>query len=215
MRGGDATASGEAASVTSVAPRLHAALPGPLQVLSYDVHSWSSYSTGYHPRNILVDRPLDQGSRWSSATNNPNQYLVVRLEKLSIVGTILFGKHHKNHVCNLREFKVFGGITPDSMVELLHSGLRNDDEAETFPLKTRIGGDFFPCQYIKIVPLLAWAQSFNYSIWFLQLRGIDDSAIVNDGTPPPTAGSVLTFPSPQFVQRVPRNGGHAPVPKVL
>jgi len=38
------------------------------------------------------------------------------------------------HVCNLKEFKVFGGISPDNMIEILHAGLRNDDEAETFPV---------------------------------------------------------------------------------
>ena len=34
--------------------------------------------------------------------------------------------------------------------EILHSGLRNDDEPETFPLKHRINGIDFPCRYIKI-----------------------------------------------------------------
>lgn len=34
-----------------------------------------------------------------------------------------------------QEFKVFGGMTPDNMVEILHSGLRNDDEPETFPVR--------------------------------------------------------------------------------
>jgi hypothetical protein len=49
--------------------------------------------------------------------------------------TVTFGKYHKVHVCNLKEFKVFGGLTPNNMVELLHSGLRNDSEPETFSLK--------------------------------------------------------------------------------
>ena len=39
------------------------------------------------------------------------------------------------HVCNLKEFKVYGGLTPNNMIELLHSGLKNDCETETFALK--------------------------------------------------------------------------------
>ena len=47
---------------------------------------------------------------------------------------ITFGKYHKVHVCNLKEFKVYGGIDKDNMTELLHSGLRNDSEPESFSL---------------------------------------------------------------------------------
>jgi hypothetical protein len=54
--------------------------------------------------------------------------------------TITFGKYHKVHVCNLKEFKVFGGIDPNHMTELLHSGLRNDTEPETFALHFTANG---------------------------------------------------------------------------
>ena len=72
----------------------------------------------------------------------------------------------------------------DNMQELLHSGLRNDSEPETFPLKTKAsnGRMVFTCQYIKIVPLLAWGTNFNFSIWYLELRGIDDQEIVQQTT---------------------------------
>ena len=84
--------------------------------------------------------------------------------------TITFGKYHKVHVCNLKEFKVFGGINTTNMTELLHSGLRNDSEPETFSLVHKSEGVLFPCQYIKIVPLLAWGANFNFSIWFIELK---------------------------------------------
>ena len=109
-----------------------------------------SSSSTYHPKNILVDRPTDQSSRWSSASNNQlqvrgprqmhpprhhppsaeragrlvsvshTQYITLKLDKVAILSTITFGKYHKGHVCNLREFKVFAGLTADNMVEVLH-----------------------------------------------------------------------------------------------
>ena len=96
------------------------------------------------------------------------------------VDTITFGKYHKVHVCNLREFKVLGGLSPDNMVELLHSGLRNDPEPETFPLKFKTdAGVIFPIRYLKIVPLMAWGANFNFSIWYVELRGLNDQAMVH------------------------------------
>lgn len=64
----------------------------------------------------------------------------------------------------------------------MRSGLRNDDEPETFPVRHRVGDAVFPCQYIKIVPLLAWGANFNFSIWYIMLRGISDPAFVREGT---------------------------------
>lgn len=61
------------------------------------------------------------------------------------------------------------------------SGLRNDDEAETFPVRHRVGEAVLPCQYVKIVPLLAWGANFNFSIWFVLLRGIADQSTVQNG----------------------------------
>lgn len=162
--------------------RLHSPLPQPLVQLKYTVDRWSSYSPDYPPHNIMVDRPQDQSSRWSSGTNNQRQFITVKLEQPAVVGTITFGKYHKVHVCNLREFKVFGGLTADDMIELLHSGLRNDDEPETFPLKYKVGGIPFPCLYIKVTPLLAWGANFNFSIWYLQLNGVTTPSFVERAT---------------------------------
>jgi len=103
--------------------------------LKYSIHAWSSHSASYHPKNIMVNKPQDQSSRWSSNSNNHMQFITIKLDKMSIVKTITFGKYHKVHVCNLKEFKVYGGLTPNNMIELLHSGLKNDCETETFALK--------------------------------------------------------------------------------
>ena len=64
------------------------------------------------------------------------------------------------------------------MTELLHSGLRNDSEPETFILNFITNGLSVPCQFIKIVPLLAWGANFNFSIWHVDLIGISDPNIV-------------------------------------
>ena len=153
-------------------------LKPPAAKLKYEVDSWSSHSASYHPRNVMVNKPQDQSSRWSSGSNNQMQFITLRLEKMAIVQTITFGKYHKVHVCNLKEFKVFGGQTPDNMIEILHSGLRNDSEPETFTLKYKGNNIVFPCKYIKIVPLVAWGQNFNYSIWYVELRGNDSPVAV-------------------------------------
>ena len=103
----------------------------------------------------MVDKPSDQSSRWSSASNNQlqvgpddgsasgvqdrahgrsrtmcrvqcgsHQFILLKLERMAVVSTITFGKYHKGHVCNLREFKVYAGLSPDNMVEVLHRWAR-------------------------------------------------------------------------------------------
>jgi len=139
--------------------------------LQYTVYKWSSYSHNYLPENIYHNKPNEQLSRWSSDSNNPPQYLLLKLERPAIVESILFGKYEKIHVCNLRKFKVFGGLSEDHMVELLDGGLKNDHIAETFVLRHELDGNPFPCHYIKIVPLQAWGPSFNFSIWYVELIG--------------------------------------------
>uniref|UniRef100_A0A452RDL3 Muskelin N-terminal domain-containing protein n=1 Tax=Ursus americanus TaxID=9643 RepID=A0A452RDL3_URSAM len=132
----------------------------------------------FYFRNILVDKPNDQSSRWSSESNYPPQYLILKLERPAIVQNITFGKYEKTHVCNLKKFKVFGGMNEENMTELLSSGLKNDYNKETFTLKHKIDEQMFPCRFIKIVPLLSWGPSFNFSIWYVELSGIDDPDVV-------------------------------------
>ncbi|XP_023686924.1 muskelin [Paramormyrops kingsleyae] len=148
------------------------------RALSYGVFKWSSYSSTYLPENILVDKPNDQSSRWSSESNYPPQYLILKLERPAIVQSITFGKYEKTHVCNLKKFKVFGGMSEENMTELLSSGLKNDYNKETFTLKHKIEEQMFPCRFIKIVPLMSWGPSFNFSIWYIELHGIEEPGVV-------------------------------------
>ncbi|KAG9345727.1 hypothetical protein JZ751_008871 [Albula glossodonta] len=128
--------------------------------------------------NILVDKPNDQSSRWSSESNYPPQYLILKMERPAIVQSITFGKYEKTHVCNLKKFKVFGGMSEENMTELLSSGLKNDYNKETFTLKHKIDEQMFPCRFVKIVPLMSWGPSFNFSIWYIELHGIDEPDVV-------------------------------------
>ncbi|XP_048465952.1 muskelin [Rhincodon typus] len=146
--------------------------------ITYCVYKWSSYSSIYVPENILVDKPHDQSSRWSSESNYPPQYLILKLERPAIVQSVTFGKYEKTHVCNLKKFKVYGGMSEENMTELLSSGLKNDYNKETFTLKHKIDDQMFPCRFIKIVPLMSWGPSFNFSIWYVELHGIDEPDIV-------------------------------------
>lgn len=47
------------------------------------------------------------------------QFLILKMERPAIVQSITFGKYEKTHVCNLKKFKVFGGMGEDNMTELL------------------------------------------------------------------------------------------------
>jgi hypothetical protein len=96
------------------------------QPISYDINDWSSHSASYLPEHIKVNKPQDQSSRWSSGSNNQMQFITVKLEQMSIISispltqdTITFGKYHKVHVCNLREFKVYGLLSLILQVEYL------------------------------------------------------------------------------------------------
>jgi hypothetical protein len=110
----------------------------------------------------------------SRASGQPCTPKVYRLKhkKLTNIDTITFGKYQKVHVCNLKEFKIYAGLDPQHLDKLvLHAGLRNDTDPETFQLKTKFSGITVPCLYLKIVPLLAHGANFNFSIWFVELQG--------------------------------------------
>ncbi|KAL0278114.1 UNVERIFIED_CONTAM: hypothetical protein PYX00_000022 [Menopon gallinae] len=149
-----------------------------MKKLQYSIHKCSSFASTYAPENIQHDKANDQTSRWSSETNYQPQYLILKLQAPSIVEKITFGKYEKTHVCNLKKFKIFGGMTDKCNMELLESGLKNDSTPETFSLKVTIDGHCVPCRYIKIMPLQCWGPSFNFSIWFVELMGVDDSSVV-------------------------------------
>ncbi|KAJ6597980.1 Muskelin, partial [Pseudolycoriella hygida] len=69
--------------------------------------------------NILEDSPSNQTSRWSSNSNTPPQFLTLILQRPAIVHKIKFGKYDKSHVCNIKKFKVFGGLKEDNLQLLL------------------------------------------------------------------------------------------------
>ncbi|KII92653.1 hypothetical protein PLICRDRAFT_480070 [Plicaturopsis crispa FD-325 SS-3] len=88
-------------------------------------------------------------------------------------------RHPSAHPCNMKEFKVFVGLSEDTMTEVLHSSLKNDTVPETFALKHVNGaGIIFPTRFIKIAPISAHGQSFHTSIWYVSLSGIADEAFV-------------------------------------
>lgn len=149
------------------------------KVLEFKIYKYSSFSSSYVPENILVDKPSDQTSRWSSDIDNHQQFLILKLQCPAVVKTITFGKYEKTHVCNIKKFKVYGGLEPENMMELLESELKNDSIPETFELKHILGNEqnYFPIRYIKILPLQSWGPSFNFSIWHVRLTGIDDYKI--------------------------------------
>lgn len=59
------------------------------------------------------------------------------------------------------------------------SGLKNDSTPEVFELKHKtFENDDFPVLYIQVIPLLSYGPSFNFSIWFVELLGLEDDLIV-------------------------------------
>uniref|UniRef100_A0A8V5GVD8 Uncharacterized protein n=1 Tax=Melopsittacus undulatus TaxID=13146 RepID=A0A8V5GVD8_MELUD len=53
-----------------------------------------------------------------------------------------------------------------------------DEVTSTFMCLSQNDEQMFLCRFIKIVPLLSWGPSFNFSIWYAELNGIDDPDVV-------------------------------------
>lgn len=90
--------------------------------VEYTIADYSGHSSNYLPAHIRDDCPNDQGSRWSSLTNDQNQFLLLKLERPALLRTITLGKYFKTHVCNLKEFRVLAGSSPANLIEVVHSG---------------------------------------------------------------------------------------------
>lgn len=59
------------------------------------------------------------------------------------------------------------------------SGLSNNSELETFNLRhTLDNSSMIPVRYIKLEPLESWGSNFNYSLWYVELHGIDEPNLV-------------------------------------
>jgi len=114
--------------------------------LNFEIDSWSSYISTFHPKNILLDNkhsgPL---SKWSVHFKSQNEFLFLKLEKTSIIYMITFGKF--KDPTNLKEFKVFAGMDKINLTEILHVGLTMDNEYEAFTVKYQIDNTFIPCKY--------------------------------------------------------------------
>ncbi|KAJ3773011.1 Muskelin N-terminus-domain-containing protein [Lentinula raphanica] len=150
-------------------------------VIEYTVHDYSSFSTHFHPENILVDDPSNTKSRWTTQNSEPAHWIILRLNKLSVLKSITFGKYQAAHPCNMKEFKVYVGTIPENMTEVLHSSLKNDSIRETFSIRhLNSAGCCFPTRFIKIEPLSVYGQSYNTSIWHISLTGIINEACVEE-----------------------------------
>jgi hypothetical protein len=148
--------------------------------LKYSIYEFSSCNEKYPPHNVLHNRPTDQGSRWTTQFIDQSQFLTIQLEKKAVIKSLVFGKFHKPHVCNLREFRVLAGMTPDKMVEVFHGGLENNTEMETIALSYRTkNGAILPVRFLKIIPHASYQKDFPYSVWYLEVHGIADSHVVD------------------------------------
>ena len=76
------------------------------QTHTHRAGQWVTYTTYTHTHVLCLSLP-------------PPQYLILKLERPAIVQSITFGKYEKTHVCNLKKFKVFGGMSEENMTELL------------------------------------------------------------------------------------------------
>lgn len=65
-----------------------------------------------------------------------------------------------------------------SLDHTLIRGLTDNSESETFPLRYKVGGKSFPCQYVKVIPLQSWGGML-FSVWFMELHGITDETRVS------------------------------------
>ncbi|PJF17507.1 hypothetical protein PSACC_02688, partial [Paramicrosporidium saccamoebae] len=117
-------------------------------ILRYQVAECSSYSAGYRPDLIMEDRPAEQASRWSSASNDTQQYLTLRLEQPALI-------------CSEIELRLTCSTYNLWKV----------------PQEPREPDTTIPAQFVKIAPLAAWGNSFNYSIWYVELRGVTGPSV--------------------------------------
>ncbi|KAJ1653783.1 hypothetical protein IWQ61_006164 [Dispira simplex] len=150
------------------------------ETLSYDLVGYSSYYPDFHPNNIKVNQPVSGRSRWSSEFNDQRQYLILKLERPSLLHSITFGKFSRKHVCNLKEFRVLAAPAENQWIEILHLGVRDNSEPETFTVRHKLQHSQipFPVLWVKIIPMMTYDIKFNFSIWYVELHGIQDPRIM-------------------------------------
>ncbi|KAF9526572.1 Muskelin N-terminus-domain-containing protein [Crepidotus variabilis] len=152
----------------------------PSSSLTYSIASSTPHSGKYAPENVIEDKPNDHSSRWSASFRGyGQQWITLKLESLSVLKTITFGKYAKSHPCNIKELQVLVGPSEDHMTEILHANLKDDSIPETFTLThMNSAGVPFPTRFIKIVPIMTHQQNFHVSIWYIGLTGVVDPEYV-------------------------------------
>ncbi len=145
---------------------------------SYHHHHHTTISTHQHqqyqPIQKFIVLKLEHNNNNNDNNNNDD-------DGPCIVRTITFGKYHRLHPCNMKEFKVYGCSDPvltnqSSFHCLLHSKLRNDTKSEVFPLRSSFkhahyGTINIPVHYLKIEALSTWSPHNYPSIWHIALHG--------------------------------------------
>ena len=114
--------------------------------LKYEIDSWSSYISNFHPNNILYEG--NQLSKWSVDSKSKNEFLFLKLEKTSIVYIVTFAKFRDP--TNLKEFKIFAGMDKTNMIEILHSVLSYDNDYESFTVCYKWNDTLIPSKYYYI-----------------------------------------------------------------
>jgi len=115
------------------------------KTIKFEVDSWSSYISNFHPKNISLDSKISGHlSKWSVDFKSQNEFVYLKLEKTSIISSITFGKFRDP--TNLKEFKILAGLDKFDMIEILHSGLSFDNENEPFSVKKDYKGLLIPCK---------------------------------------------------------------------
>lgn len=75
--------------------------------------------------------------------------------------------------------KIFANLFEVQWKNSRFSGLKNDSTPEVFELKHKtFENEDFPVLYLQVIPLLSYGPSFNFSIWFIELLGLEDDLIV-------------------------------------
>ncbi|EPT00275.1 hypothetical protein FOMPIDRAFT_1123063 [Fomitopsis schrenkii] len=109
--------------------------------LGYNITGCSDHSGQFVAEKILEDTPLDLTSRWSSGVSFK--------ESPDIKHWVLLW-----HPCNMKEFKLYVGMSEDNLTEVLHASLNNDTVKEMFSLQHSTDtGVCLPTRYVKIEPL--------------------------------------------------------------
>lgn len=150
-----------------------------LVAIPYTIHAYSSYSSTYAPAHILTNTPSTAKSRWSASSGSSVQSLTLSIPPPYVLKMIIFGKYRERHVCNIKEYTI--EIRSDDAsdddtgwVEALNGGLRNDTIAEWVEINGWWSRAAQPVRYLRITPRTAHGVNYNYSIWYVELRGYCD-----------------------------------------